>query len=236
MLSRNWTNDRLLFSWHTGALEDFAVVKNGKTYFAFFTAGKDLQNQRLYRSFAEGPLGPFSEPELVSNRETHTRLYRSLLEAGPLKGDMIISAVWPGLPKCGMWHFRPIIGTPLMEKQLLIAPTPNTLFDVAAANPCTFWDGEHYNIFFEGRTDPARDPRNSVDAHAGTVPRAEMFWRNFHATWDGINTPQIDVKPLHDGANPSIVRGEDKIYLYYSKLRGAGKYGFETWVCEQERW
>lgn len=231
MLSREWkpAQTEPVFTWPTGAIEDFSVVIDNEIgdYRAYFTAGPTLQDQRLYRvrgaDVHAGPLGPFEsadKAERVSDlREAHTRLYRGGIVGGPLHGDLIITAVWPGLPRAGIWHFRHV-DRGLLEKRLLVAPTPNTQFSVAAANPCILWDGRDYNIIFEGRDE-------------------RLFWRLFHTTWDGVGMPRTDPRPLFDGANPSFFQygPSSDIYLYYSCLRNPAKGlagGFETRAMVQE--
>jgi hypothetical protein len=206
-----------IFTTPNDVLEDFSVMEiSPGQYMAFFTTGDSLQNQRLFYALSKSPYGPFEVPTRMPDVPTHTRLYRSELIEGPRKGDSIITAVWPGLPKVGLWCFSGK-GLPkgLLRKSLICGPVPGSDYcSVAVANPSTIWDGEHYNIFFEGRAEKG--------------PTGEVFWWLMQATWRG-DEPQATVveKPLRDGANPFIAKFGGDYFLYFSKWTGRG---FETWL------
>jgi hypothetical protein len=195
-------------------LEDFSVVRVAKHFEAYFTHGLDLQDQRLYRAYGHSPLGPFIDAVCLSPANgVHTRLYRARID----DKRRLVTAVWPGLPKAGIWLFYDLAlpGQLLSEKTLLVPPQEGTLFSVAAANPCHIIDasGEH-NVFFEGRAEP-------------------IYWRLFQTVWDGKNprSARTRIQPICDGANPYCALFDNTYYLYFSKLAVTG--GFETWALTQ---
>ena len=208
-----------VFTTPNGALEDFAVFPAGPTaregYVAYYTAGPNLQDQRLFRAYSKSPLGPFTNQESLAHftGETHTRVYRGRIDAN----RRLVSAVWPGLPKCGIWLFTDY--GPIIAKTLLVPPVPGTAFQVVAANPCIIHDGKEYNIFFEGRDE-------------------RVFWHLCQATWDGDAPKSVVVlpSPVCEGANPSInkfkVDGVETWHLYFSRWNGP-KGGFDTCLMTQ---
>ncbi len=208
MLSREWQDAGLVYSVPNGVLEDFTVIRQRLTrtgegdFMARFCAGPSLQDQRLYRAWGASPLGPWSDVEPgPCQHNAHTRLYRTADDEG-----LLVSAVWPGLPKAGIWRFEDI-GDGLHAKSLLIAPKDGTLYSIAAVNPCSYFDGEHWNVYFEGRNET-------------------VFWRLFHAVADrDWSNVRVFDEPLRDGANPSILEHDGTVYLYYSHWIG---HGFET--------
>lgn len=211
--------DGPVFSLPNGVVEDFYVCKARPEiggYVAYYCHGPSFQDMRLYGALGETPLGPWRDGppiELYPSLDAHTRLYRANINAE----QDLISAVWPGLPQCGIWLFsdRHLGDRKILDKQLFIGPKEGTCYSVVAANPCTLRaeDGT-WDIFFEGRNE-------------------NMFWRLFHATWDGHGKPVVDDEPLCDGANPSLARFDGVTYLYYSKLRPGGRFAFATWALKQ---
>ncbi len=201
-----------VFTTSNGVLEDFVVVENYGELAAYYCSGPNLQDQRIYVRPAKTPLGPFGPVKAIYPDGTrgHTRLYR-----GKVTEDVnLISAVWPGLPRCGIWVFRD--EGPFLSKELLIAPKEGTLYSIAACNPCVVFDEarEEFDIFFEGRDET-------------------VFWRIFQATWDGESAVATVIdEPVCDGANPSILVLDDVVYLYYSRWN-AEKGGFDTHVLTQ---
>jgi len=206
VISRNWKHHPYPVM-PEGYLEDFSVYYVNDKFQAIYCKGDSFQNLRLYRAVGDSPFGPFKETGRADDIPTHTRLYRSDVDTGT-----VITAVWPGLPKAGLWYFNPITNG-LTSKQLLVPPKEGTLYSVAAANPCTIHDGKEWNIFFEGRT-------------------SDVFWRLFQSTWDGTWGQAVtDDAPLWDGANPMVMTHDGVHYLYYSKLGSNG--GFETRLAYQ---
>lgn len=208
MLSREWkSHGSPVFTTPGGALEDFRVVREGNRFAAYYCRGGSLQDQRLYRSEGPTPTGPWSNETQLTTR-THTRLYRGRIDAK----RCLISAVWPGQPRTGIWLFTQ---EPYGDvKELLLPVKAGTMYCEAACNPAVYWDGEHYNVIFEGRNE-------------------SVYWRLFHATIDPVAwNVTMDDDPLRDGANPSFLEWRDTVYLYYSKWVG---HGFETHCMTQKR-
>lgn len=194
----------------SGVYEDVRVVMEDGRLVAYFTAGPNFQDQRLVRCPMDTPYGPLlpdNVEQVQGLPDTHTRLY-----GGRVDPDRrIISAVWPGLPKCGMWLFteKPYG----MVKTLLIAPEDQTGYSIAACNPAVIEVDGQYEIYFEGRTET-------------------VYWNLFRATWQGGNDrPVVDKKPfLENGANPALFKYDGRLWLYHSRHSA---YGFTTHVMSR---
>lgn len=218
---KKWTrHPEPIFTTPNGALEDFVVLKldDGEvTFHAYYTRGPNLQDQRLYYAISRSPLGPFVEVSRVEvGLDTHTRLYRGRMDAH----RRIVTAVWPGLPKAGIWLFQdvPVPGGIVEKKSLLVPPLPDTGFSVAAANPCIVHDGKEWNIYFEGRDE-------------------QVFWRCYQACWDDkapgpVGNLRIIKTALFDGANPSVLQ-HDGVWYLYASIWNVQKGGFDTWAFSQ---
>ena len=198
-----------------GKVEDFVMIATpdyAAPFQAFYCTGGSFQNQRIWTHPARSPVGPFEgEAWTVSQMDTHTRLYKGRID----RRRRLISGIWPGLPRCGIWCFTDRFYG--MEKSLVLAPEPGTLYSYAAGNPCVMGEPGNYVIYFEGC------PELKVPG--------QPEWRIFRATWDGKNMAKVDPTPILDGANPSLLEHEGKIYLYYSRLTPGGyAAGFETCV------
>ena len=207
MLGRNWKlHDKAIMKVNSGALEDFSVVKEGDNFRAWFTSGPNLQDQRLCTAISDNPLGPFSQPVLSHPTRNHTRLYRNRLD----EKRRIVSQVWPGLPKCGIWLHTDI--DEINSYRELLIP-PQEPFDIVAANPGIFVnpDGD-IDIAWEGRS-------------------TEVLWSLYAGALHPDGTVSIDTQAICVGANPSYLLFEDTVYLYYSHWVGKG---FETWVMTQK--
>ena len=206
MLSRNWKkHSEAVFKVQSNALEDFAVEKIGSSYRATYTAGPNLQNQRAFHAFANSPFGPFEKEESAINTQTMTRLYRSRID----DKRRVITQVWPGLPKAGLWLHTDI--SPLLTvRELLVAPQKP--FDIVAGNPAIFNnpDGD-VDIAWEGRA-------------------KKVFWKLYTGALHLDGSVSINLEPLLDGANPSYFYEDGIVYLYYSVWKGNG---FQTWVMFQ---
>lgn len=213
---KKWTrHPEPIFTTPNGALEDFVVLKldDGEvTYHAYYTRGPNLQDQRLYHAIGRSPLGPFVEVSPVGGtiNNAHTRLYRGRMD----ERRRIVTAVWPGLPKAGIWLFEdvPVPGGMVEKKSLLVPPLEGTGFSVAAANPCIVHDGKEWNIYFEGRDET-------------------VFWRCYQAMWDEHEV-RIVKTALFDGANPSILK-DDGTWFLYASIWDVKLGGFKTWVFTQ---
>lgn len=209
-----------------GIVEDFVMVHEGGDYFtAYYTRGDSFQNQRLYaRTEGRSPtaLPPGREQALsipLNVDDGHTRLYKGCLS----RTRRLISAIWPGIPRCGIWCFTDLLpGRGMMSKQMVIPPgPPGSGYSYAAANPCARAVGDGWEIFFEG-CDPLRTP-------------GQPDWKIFRATWDGRGLAVVDPVPVIEGANPSLLEHGGRTYLYFSRLTPAGyAAGFETCVTVLE--
>ena len=147
MLSRNWIfEEKPIMSVKSGAIEDFTVRPENGKFRAYFTSGPNLQDQRLSTATSDSPLGPFENIEMSFPSRQHTRLYRSRID----EKRRIITQVWPGLPKVGLW-LHTDIDELTTYRELLIPPVEP--YDIAAANPGTFNnpDGD-VDIAWEGRS------------------------------------------------------------------------------------
>lgn len=207
MLGRNWVeHPSKVLSTESSAIEDFSVVKEGKHFRAFYTAGDSLQNQRLCTAVSQSPYGPFEEVQMHFPTRGHTRLYRNRID----EKRRIVTQVWPGLPKAGIW-LHTDFDLNLSYRELLIAPQPP--FTIAAANPGIFVnpDGD-VDIAWEGRDE-------------------NVFWYLYVGALHPDGSVTIDKDPIRDGANPSYLLHEDTVYLYFSKWNGKG---FDTCVMYQK--
>lgn len=213
-----WTIDvrRDVVLLPAGKVEDFVMIATPEyaaPFQAFYCTGDSFQNQRVWTHPARSPVGPFEGDAWAVGRRmsTHTRLYKGRID----NKRRLISGIWPGLPRCGIWCFTDTFYG--MEKSLVLAPEPGTLYSYAAGNPCVSGEPGNYTIYFEGC------PELKVPG--------QPEWKIFRATWDGKNMAKVDPTPILDGANPSLLKHEGKTYLYYSRLTPGGyAAGFETCV------
>lgn len=236
-------------------VEDFCVTPvrvrrlhtpDATTFRADFCLSLDgtFQNQRIHSAFGPTPLGPFVRPssEPTFDPGVHTRLYRGRLDDDAI----LVSAIWPGLPRCGIWCFHrgdafPQFGYAATEptvvrnrppprddaKFLVVPPREGTLYSYAAANPCAEEDVDpdgngngRWHIIFEGCTPPS--------------VAGQPVWRLFHALWTPGALAVVDPEPICDGANPSLLVHEGVRYLYFSRLAPGGyAEGFETCAMTQ---
>jgi hypothetical protein len=179
-----------------GIVEDFVVTRRDALdahFDAHWVEGPSFQNERLHWGRAAAPHGPFERMgRSVTLLDTHTRIYRGRID----DQRTLVSAIWPGLPRIGIWLFRRYGA--FDTKELFIPPEGR--YHMAACNPCVLRVGDHYEVFFEGRGD-------------------EVRWSIYHATWRGDRERRI-VAPepfLEGAANPSLLLHEGRLYLYYSK-------------------
>lgn len=204
-MTNEWTDHGVILP--ANYIEDLRVVREGDGFAAYFVAGPRFGNTTLHRAHAASPLGPFSDASSTGHTH-HTRLYSGRIDA--LR--RIITAVWPGLPRAGLWLFSE---EPYgMVKEIFIGPKPDTGYSIAAANPAVIQlPNGTYEIYFEGRAEL-------------------VHWSVFRATWKGgTDAPIVDDTPFLPGcANPSLVIHDDRLYLYYSKHAG---HLFET--CAMSR-
>jgi hypothetical protein len=206
MLKRNWVESpNVVFSVNSGAVEDFSVIVEKDHFRAFFTSGDTLQNQRLCTAVSDSPFGPFNQVEMSFPTRGHTRLYRNRIDSK----RRIVTQVWPGLPKAGIWIHTDLNET-LSYRELLIAP--EFPYTIAAANPGIFVnpDGD-IDLAWEGRDE-------------------NVFWYLYTGALHPDGSITVDKKPIRDGANPSYMLHEGIVYLYFSKWNGKG---FDTCVMTQ---
>ncbi len=204
VISREWKEDKKVFSVPNNILEDFTVIKEKEKYIAYYTKGASFGNQSLYKSYANNPLGPFIDEELVMS-SNHLRICKGVID----ESNELITMVFCGLPKTALFLLKRMKWG--IIRKPLITPKYGTLYSVVAANPTVIHDGEDYNIYFEGST-------------------KSINWHVFQAVWDGKDKVKVIDEALMRGANPFITKFNGRNYLYYSKHKGNG---FETWVMTQ---
>lgn len=200
MLSRDWEDAGKVFEVPNGIVEDFVVFPRGE-YEAYYCMGSDFTRLSVFKSVSFSVKGPFTNEEKVTEGG-HVRICKGRVG----NNTALITDVRPGVPMAGIYLLTHLKGD-CMYKKLLIEPKPGSLYSVVAGNPSVIFDGENYNIFFEGRT-------------------ADMKWRIFQAVWDGSDSIKVQDEPLFDGANPYITKFGDRYYLYYSSYRKEG--GFDV--------
>ena len=213
-----WGEPVLVHSVPSGALEDFMVVERyDGGYWAYFTTGPALTDQRLYRARGSSPLGPFTDPvPVLESLNVHTRLSR-----GRINIDLaIVDGIYQGLPKVGLFLYRFVSTGPrsCVESRSILIP-PHGEFSVAAVNPSVAPDGGGYTIFFEGRG----ELQPNVSSAAA--------WKVYQAYWDGKAGLANVFPQSFVGANPHIVNFGHLWFLYTSQWNG---HGFDTWARTQE--
>lgn len=184
----SWTHHGITWKRGTEAIEDFIAIRHQDGWLARYVIGDSFQNLRFASAIGPSIMGPWSEVFRDDrDHHGHERLYRGVFEYG----RYLITAAWPNVGSLGLWHFFDLGG--VMMKQLVL--TPRSPFETVAGNPAVLKiDNWNARVVFEGR---------GADWHL-----YEFHWKVGH--------PAGEVTPLWPGANPSLVRDGDDVYLFYS--------------------